>query len=103
MTLNKRDKIPYGTYVSYHNLKELFPSASVFTSRSEPGYWDSVSVEGNNQAFISISDYFNADDFEMRKLMAFAGNGNFVFISAVDISNEASKILMEGMYPDSLM
>ena len=85
ITLRRQDKIPYGTNVAFRSLSLLFPGAKIIPSRFEPGYWDSIDVEEPNQAFISITDYFNADEFEMGKLLSFAGNGNYVFISAFDI------------------
>jgi hypothetical protein len=103
VTLLKRDKIPYGTFVAYKELSELFPSARIYTSRYEPGYWDSVYVDEKQQAFISITDYFNADEFEMGKLLTFAGKGNYVFISAFDISTEAAKRITEGAYNSNLV
>ena len=95
MTLRRQDKIPYGTYIAYKNLHYLFPEASVYVSRDMPGYWDSVSIGDSRQAFISISDYFNADEFEMEKLISFAENGNDVFISASEISDDAEKMILE--------
>lgn len=93
ITLRRQDKIPYGTWVAYRSLPYLFPGASVYTSRHEPGYWDSVSLDDPDQAFIAITDAFNADDFELQKLIAFAENGNDVFISARDISSDAERMI----------
>lgn len=94
ITLRKQDKIPYGTYVAYKNLHYLFPEASVYVSRDVPGYWDSVSIVGSHQAFISISDYFNAEEYEMKNLFAFVEKGNDVFISAREISDAAEKAIL---------
>lgn len=91
ISLRRQDKVPYGTYVAYKNLHYLFPQASLYVSRREPGYWDGVSMSDSNQAFISISDYFNADEFEMEKLISFVENGNQVFISAREISDAAGE------------
>lgn len=93
ITLRRQDKIPYGTYVAYRNLKYLFPDAHIYTNRNEPGYWDSASVYESNQAFIAVCENFNPDEDEMKKLIRFASNGNDVFISARYISYAAEKIL----------
>ena len=43
-TLNKRlsfrvaDKIPYGSWVAYNNLKHFFPEAHISKNDKEPGY-----------------------------------------------------------------
>lgn len=94
ITLRRQDKIPYGTYVAYRNLKYLFPKATVYTNKYEPGYWDSLSVYESNQAFISICQNFNPDEDEMKRLIRFVENGNDVFISARNISYFAGKMLV---------
>ncbi len=94
ITLRRQDKIPYGTYVAYRNLKYLFPKATVYTNKYEPGYWDSLSVYESNQAFISICQNFNPDEDEMKRLIRFVENGNDVFISARYISYYAEQMLV---------
>ena len=59
ITLRKRDKIPYGTYVAYNNLKYLFPDAAIYTNQKEPGYWDSLNTYDSDQAFVAITDRFS--------------------------------------------
>lgn len=93
ITLRKADKIPYGTYVAYKGLSYLFPNASVFPSKDEPGFWDSLSNYDNKQAYIVIADHFSADDDEMRRLVKFAKNGNDVFISAKTVSDDVTDVL----------
>lgn len=93
ITLRKQDKIPYGTYVAFRNLKYLFPNAGIYTNRNEPGYWDSLSNYDSGQAFIAITDNFSPYDDEMKRLISFAENGNDVFVSTRYISADADKIL----------
>jgi hypothetical protein len=93
ITLHKQDKIPYGTYVAYKNLKHIFPAASIYTNKYEPGYWDSLSIHDSKQAFIVVCDQFSPDEQEMKRMISFVENGNDVFISARYISAAAEKIL----------
>ncbi len=93
ITLNKQDKIPYGTYVAFKGLQHLFPKASIYTNRYEPGYWDSLSNYESGQALVIITGKFNADEGEMKKLISFIEKGNDVFISARTISYSAGDIL----------
>lgn len=44
ITFLKKDKIPYGLYVAYNDLKYFFPKATVYDNENEPGYWDSLST-----------------------------------------------------------
>ncbi|HLG38544.1 MAG TPA: hypothetical protein VI461_02710, partial [Chitinophagaceae bacterium] len=76
ISFNKKDKIPYGAYVAYDNLKYIFPEASISANTLEPGYWDSLSNYSNRQALIIVSPNFFASDIEMKKLIRFAENGN---------------------------
>lgn len=93
VTLNKRDKIPYGTYVAFQNLKYIFPRAAVVVDKEEPGYWDSLSVNRSHQAVLMIAPSFFADEGEMKRLIDFAAAGNDVFVSAYNYSYDADKMI----------
>jgi hypothetical protein len=93
ITLRKQDKIPYGTFVAYRNLKHIFPLASIYTNKFEPGFWDSLSIRDSKQAIIIVCGRFNPDEEEMKRLITFTQNGNDVFISAFIISELADRML----------
>ncbi|MGZ8559699.1 MAG: DUF4350 domain-containing protein [Chitinophagaceae bacterium] len=93
ITFRKKDKIPYGTFVAYESLKEIFPKATIMTTRQEPGYWDSLSNYDAGQALIIVCPYFNASKYEMKKLIRFMEEGNDVFISAMKLSYEVTQLL----------
>lgn len=93
LSFRKTDKIPYGTYVAYENLKYLFPNASISVNDKAPEYWDSLSSYETRQALIIVSPTFYADDYEMKKLIRFIENGNDVFISSAIISEDVKNIL----------
>jgi len=93
ITLRKKDKIPYGTYVAYTSLEHIFPKASVYTNSKEPGLWDSLSYNESGQALIAIAGKFNADEDEMKQIIRFIEKGNDVFVSARTISYWASDFL----------
>lgn len=93
VTLRRQDKIPYGTYVAFRELPHLFPKATIYTNRYEPGLWDSLSTYEQGQALIIIAGKLNADEDEMKKMIRFVENGNDIFISTRSISYAASEIL----------
>jgi hypothetical protein len=95
ITLRRQDKIPYGTYVAYTNLKHIFPGASIYTNKYEPGYWDSLSNFDSHQVLIVVCHMFSADEEEMNILTSFAENGNDVFVSAYNISYAAMNMITE--------
>ena len=69
ITLRQQDKIPYGTYVAHKNLEYIFPGAQIYTSRREPGYWDSLSMHLSGQVYIVIASRFIASEQEMKKIV----------------------------------
>lgn len=93
ISLNRKDKIPYGTYVAYNSLPHLFPGAAIHNNTFQPGMWDSVSAYDKDQLFICICDHFNPDEYEMKRLIAFAESGNDVFLSARYYSAVADRLL----------
>ena len=93
ITLHKRDKIPYGTYIAFQNLKHLFPAATISVNREEPGYWDSLYTGESNQALVIVSPRFFADEPEMRKLISFIENGNNVFVSTMVLSDDVKSMM----------
>ena len=93
VTFRKQDKIPYGTYVAFENLRNMFPQAAVHINGQEPGYWDSLFTYESGQVLVIISPLFLADEYEMKKIIRFVENGNDVFISARQVSDDAQKLL----------
>ncbi len=94
MTFNKNDKIPYGTYVAYHQLKYLFPDAEISSSIISPEFWDTSFYEKKEKkALIIITPQFVANETEMNNLVVFAQKGNDVFISTRQSSVTAQDFL----------
>lgn len=92
ITLKQEDKIPYGTAAAKSLLPFLFTHATVYYDDKAPGYWDSVQATSYNQAVILVCNYFNADEYELRQLLSFVENGNYVFIAARSFSLSAQDI-----------
>jgi hypothetical protein len=102
ITLRKRDKIPYGSYVAFEQLKYLFPSAVISVNRREPGYWDSLSSFTSGQALITLSAYFNASRKELTRMLKLAEAGNDVFVSSRYIDESVQDVLKVETYPYSV-
>lgn len=103
MTFRKRDKIPYGTFVAYENLKSIFPKATISSDKQEPGDWDSLSAYGKQQALLIVSPYFNVEEEEMNSLVEFIRRGNDVFISTMKVSYPLEKVVKcDIFYPVNL-
>ena len=79
ITLWRKDKIPYGTYVAYENLPYIFPDAEISVNRTSPL---TLSGSETKKAYIVIVPRIDPDDAEIREMLNFAGSGNHIFISA---------------------
>ncbi|MDP4218243.1 MAG: hypothetical protein Q8927_18740 [Bacteroidota bacterium] len=80
ISLRRKDKIPYGTYVAYDNLKAIFPNAEVTINRSSPSEFAEGGV--GKKAYIIIVQRMDPDPDDLTALLNFVGQGNTVFISA---------------------
>ncbi|MEO8584232.1 MAG: DUF4350 domain-containing protein [Flavitalea sp.] len=81
----RNDKIPYGTYYAYNNLKEIFHRAEVINSSASPVsfYEDDLP----STAYLIIGTSVRPDEKELRAILNFASSGNQVFISAIRIGD----------------
>ena len=74
------DKIPYGAYVIYDQLDELFEE-EVESIKIDPVSFLKNHEEETDANYIFINNYLGFDQTEMRYLLEFAERGNKVFIS----------------------
>jgi hypothetical protein len=85
VTLWRGDKIPYGTYYAYHNLKYIFRNAEIGSSDLSP-----VTFYANNEtssAYIIVGNTVRPDEKELKAILNHAIAGNHVFISARNIGD----------------
>jgi hypothetical protein len=80
-TLYYKDKIPFGTYVVYHQLHDVFPQADIANTNKSiySTLHDSVMKAGN---YLIISKSVSINKFDFAELMKYIKAGNNVFISA---------------------
>ncbi len=80
-SFSKEDKIPYGTYIVYNRLNDLFPRSAVRPERKAPYLVfkeDSVS----RGVYIIIAQSLKLDEYDFRELEKYMRKGNDVFIAA---------------------
>ncbi|HVU58361.1 MAG TPA: DUF4350 domain-containing protein [Puia sp.] len=80
VTLWRKDKLPYGTFIAYESLPYLFPNAEISVNRKD---MTSLSQNDGKKALIFIGYYADPEPLDLNALMNFVGNGNHVFISAL--------------------
>ncbi|MCB0463563.1 MAG: DUF4350 domain-containing protein [Flavobacteriaceae bacterium] len=87
-TFNERHTIPYGMFVLYNELPNLFPkneitdiSVSAYEYFDEYFNWEdsTYTISGN---YILIDDYADVDEVSAQELLDFASHGNTIFMSA---------------------
>ena len=93
ISFRKSDKIPYGSYVAYNHLQDLFPPAKISVNSSAPDLWKDSMTNRTKQILLIVTPLLFADEYEMRALVAFAKSGNDIFISAKDLSLSAQNYL----------
>lgn len=82
-TYNPDDKIPFGTYVLFHELKTIFPENERVTGLEESvyTYFDRERSSGNT-GFLFVGSAFEVGKPALGKLLQFAYSGHDLFISA---------------------
>lgn len=87
-TYNETHKIPYGTYIFYEELENLFPESKVQDIKVTPyEFFDEYyswedSTYLTSGTYIVIDDYPNIDFISAQELLDFASYGNDIFISS---------------------
>jgi len=85
-TFSKDDKIPYGNYVLYNQLNDLFPEQTTKVIQ-QPIYNQLRDWEDDEEpiTYLFINNRFAIESFDSELLMEFVERGNTVFIVAQDI------------------
>jgi hypothetical protein len=81
------NKNPYGTFLAYSMLPQLFPNATINDTKkifSEYAYDDEGNDETNKLKII-IAENFYLTHAEINRFLSFIKKGNYVMISAADI------------------
>ena len=91
-TYLKNDKIPFGTYILYNRINDIFPGDSVKVFR-EPVYNVINDYQINSATYIIICEQINLNEYDINKLKGFIKKGNDVFISAQYYGDQFKKDL----------
>jgi hypothetical protein len=87
-TFNETHTIPYGTFVLYNELTQLFPESKVQDIAVSPyEYFDDYfnwqdSTYLTTRSYMFIDDYAEVDDISAQELLDFASHGNTIFMSS---------------------
>ncbi|HTQ28768.1 MAG TPA: hypothetical protein VMI35_11590 [Puia sp.] len=110
ISLWRKDRIPYGTFYAYENLRYIFPRAIITENNSSPAdyryfvntdYSSQSNTTKQRKGYIIIAPRVIPDQREINALMNFVGEGNQVFISAFHIGDSLLSSLKIKMAGDS--
>jgi hypothetical protein len=98
LTFWKNDKIPYGTFYAYENLQRMFPKAAITVKKTSPDQYKTaifdeppiLKADSSNEyksAYIIITPYVAPDRSELQAMMNYISEGNHIFISALNFSD----------------
>ncbi len=86
-TYNETHKIPFGTYVFYEELDDVFPNSDIKKiTRTPYEYFDEYynwedTIYNTSGNFIHIGEYADLDAVSAQELLDFASYGNTIFVS----------------------
>lgn len=87
VSFSNTKKNPYGSYILFHELKNIFPSADISSYR-EPLYNKLHKNQFNNAALFLISSSVMPTELEVEEMLDYVNNGNYIFIAAPDFSKK---------------
>lgn len=84
-SFKKNDKIPFGSYVLYELLEDIFPNKIVL--KNEKSLYQSFHNKSyTNTSFLIITNEFAPDKVTLESLFEFVESGNKVFVAATSFS-----------------
>ncbi|MEO5997357.1 MAG: DUF4350 domain-containing protein [Chitinophagaceae bacterium] len=92
VTLSSKDKNPYGAYILYQQLHDIFPRASI-NSYHLPVYNQLNHFQDSNTAYILVDPELRLSSQDMNALLDYVVDGNYVFIA----SGNFSGLLMDSL------
>lgn len=80
-TLSYNDKIPYGTYVTYKQLKDIFPGSEL--RNTNLNFYDQFHGKNDSSSnYLIIAKGINFSKYDFKELTRYLKSGNSVFIAA---------------------
>jgi hypothetical protein len=76
------DKIPFGSFVLFEEIKQLFNNSEVIKIEKDPYEFLKDSTYKSNSAYIFINDELSIDKQQLEILKSYVAEGNTVFMSS---------------------
>ena len=85
VNLSKDEKSPYGSYILYQQLKDIFPHA-VINAYRQPVYNQINNFTASNTAYLLVEPALEISKDDLNELLNYVVAGNYVFIAAGNFS-----------------
>lgn len=92
-TLINKDKIPYGTYILFHELDSIFGYKPESLRITPYEYCGDSSFETSGEVYMFIAAYTPFAEEDVNALLRYAAQGNHVFISSEVLGDKLSDTL----------
>lgn len=87
VTISKTDVNPYGGYIVYNLMKDIFPGVAM-RSYYLPVYNQLNNIKEINTAYIILTPSFAPSKFDLKEMMNYVHQGNYMVISAEDFGKQ---------------
>ncbi len=85
VSFSKNQKIPYGSYIIYDLLEDIFKDSQIEVNTRSP-FITLTENDYKNTSYIIINQEFKPANVNLESLLDFASKGNKVFVSALQFS-----------------
>lgn len=98
-TYNEKHKIPFGTYIFYEELEDLFPQSEIKDIKRTPYEYFDDYYDWEDSTYYATGTYMliderpNLDNTSAQELLDFASFGNDIFIAANDFPDRLKDTL----------
>jgi len=93
-TYAAKDKIPYGTYILFNQIKDILPNAAVKTSQLAV-YNTLKSKHFNKTAYLIVAQQVDISKYDLAELIKYMQTGNDVFIASYDFGKMEKELKLK--------
>ncbi|SDH31034.1 protein of unknown function [Pedobacter terrae] len=91
-----KDKIPYGTYILYHRIKDILPGAKIRQSKTAI-YNTLKDKKFNKAAYLIVAQQAEISKTDFDELVKFMQTGNDVFIASYDLGKIEKSLKLQAL------
>ncbi|MGN7987077.1 DUF4350 domain-containing protein [Pedobacter sp. 22226] len=91
-----KDKIPYGTYILYHRIKDILPKANI--QQSKAAIYNTLKAKNfNKTAYLIIAQKAEISKTDFNQLVKYMQAGNDAFIASYDLGKIEKNLKLQAV------